>query len=133
MLMRTDDERQGYAQPSADPAIVVDWLEDDADLPVGVDAKAREARQFALPPPESEEAASARRKHDSDRLRLADRQFRQRQASLGTERRALPRSTGSRQGQTSNSKEAAERALAAKLNAARIGNCTTPRPEANCL
>ncbi len=47
MLMRTDDERQGYAPPSADAAIVVDWLEDDADLPVGVDAKAREAQAVA--------------------------------------------------------------------------------------
>jgi exopolysaccharide biosynthesis predicted pyruvyltransferase EpsI len=47
MLMRTDDERQGYALPSPDPAIVVDWLEDDADVPVGVDAKAREAQAVA--------------------------------------------------------------------------------------
>ena len=47
MLMRTDDERQGYALPSADLATVVDWLEDDADLPVGVDAKAREAQAVA--------------------------------------------------------------------------------------
>jgi len=47
MLMRTDDERQGYAIPSADTASVVDWLEDDADLPVGVDAKAREAQAVA--------------------------------------------------------------------------------------
>ncbi len=47
MLMRTDDERQGYALPSADPATVVDWLEDDADLPVGIDIKAREAQAVA--------------------------------------------------------------------------------------
>ena len=47
MLMRTDDERQGYTIPSADPATVVDWLEDDDDLPVGVDAKAREAQAVA--------------------------------------------------------------------------------------
>jgi len=47
MLMRTDDERQGHAIPSADPATVVDWLEDDADLPVGVDATAREAQAVA--------------------------------------------------------------------------------------
>ncbi len=47
MLMRTDDERQGYAIPPADPATVVDWLDDDADLPVGVDAKAREAQAVA--------------------------------------------------------------------------------------
>jgi len=47
MLMRIDDERQGYALPSTDPATVVDWLEDDADLPVGVDAKAREAQAVA--------------------------------------------------------------------------------------
>ncbi len=44
MLMRTDDERQGYELLPADLATVVDWLEDDADLPVGVDAKAREAQ-----------------------------------------------------------------------------------------
>ncbi len=47
MLMRTDDERQGYAIPTADPATVVDWLEDDVDLPVGGDAKAREAQAVA--------------------------------------------------------------------------------------
>ena len=47
MLMRTDDERQGYAVPSADPATVADWLEDDADLPFGVDARAREAQAVA--------------------------------------------------------------------------------------
>ena len=47
MLMRTDDERQGYALSSADPATVVDWLEDDADIPVGGDAKAREAQAVA--------------------------------------------------------------------------------------
>jgi len=47
MLMRTDDERQGYAISRANPATVVDWLEDDADLPVGVDAKAREAQAVA--------------------------------------------------------------------------------------
>ncbi len=44
MLMRTDDERQGYALPSAELATVVDWLEDDAHLPVGIDAKARKAQ-----------------------------------------------------------------------------------------
>ncbi len=47
MLMRTDDERQGYALPSADPATVVDWLEDDADLPAGINPKAREAQAVA--------------------------------------------------------------------------------------
>ena len=47
MLMRTDDERQGYALSSADPSIVVDWLEDDANLPVGVDARKREAQAVA--------------------------------------------------------------------------------------
>ena len=47
MLMRTDDERQGYAIPSTDPATVVDWLEDDADLPDGIDIKAREAQAVA--------------------------------------------------------------------------------------
>lgn len=47
MLMRTDDERQGYAIPPTDSAVVVDWLDDDADLPVGVDAKAREAQAVA--------------------------------------------------------------------------------------
>jgi len=47
MLMRTDDERQEYALPSADPTNVFDWLDDDAFLPVGVDAKAREAQAVA--------------------------------------------------------------------------------------
>jgi len=47
MLMRTDDERQGYAMPSTTQAIVADWLEDDPDLPVGVDARAREAQAVA--------------------------------------------------------------------------------------
>ncbi|MDQ0837064.1 polysaccharide pyruvyl transferase family protein [Sphingomonas faeni] len=47
MLMRTDDERQGYAMPSTTQAIVADWLEDDPDLPVGVDAIAREAQAVA--------------------------------------------------------------------------------------
>ncbi len=46
MLMRTDDERQGYALPSTDPA-TVDWLEDDSDIPVGIDIKAREAQAIA--------------------------------------------------------------------------------------
>lgn len=47
MLMRTDDERRGYMPPSADSSIVVDWLKDDADLPVGVDAGIREAQAVA--------------------------------------------------------------------------------------
>ncbi|MGW8279893.1 polysaccharide pyruvyl transferase family protein [Sphingomonas aurantiaca] len=47
MLMRTDDERQGYAVPSEDGATVVDWLEDDADLPLGGSATAREAQAVA--------------------------------------------------------------------------------------
>ncbi|MEG3082706.1 polysaccharide pyruvyl transferase family protein [Sphingomonas sp. PB2P12] len=47
LLMRTDDERQGYAIPSTTQATVVDWLEDDADLPVGIDAPAREAQAIA--------------------------------------------------------------------------------------
>ena len=47
MLMRTDDERQGYTIPSTSRATVVDWLEDDPGLPVGVDAAAREAQVIA--------------------------------------------------------------------------------------
>jgi pyruvyl transferase EpsO len=47
MLMRTDDERLGYVLPSADRSMVVDWLEDDADLPVGRDADICEAQAAA--------------------------------------------------------------------------------------
>ncbi len=47
MLMRTDDERLGYVLPSADMLMVVDWLEDDADLPVGRDAGICEAQAVA--------------------------------------------------------------------------------------
>lgn len=108
-----------------------------ASQPCG--GQAREARQFAVPPPESLEAASARLKGESERLRAADKQFRQRQADSNAElqraSRNAPRarSAASQQREAQQSKQAAERAHAAKLNAARIGNCTTRRPEANCL
>ncbi len=47
MLMRTDDEKQGYATPSTTQATIVDWLEDDPDFPVGVDVRTREAQAVA--------------------------------------------------------------------------------------
>ncbi|GGE95756.1 polysaccharide pyruvyl transferase family protein [Sphingomonas prati] len=47
MLMRTDDERRGYAVPPTSDATVVDWLEDRPGLPPGVDPAAREAQATA--------------------------------------------------------------------------------------
>lgn len=44
MLLRTDDERRGYAVPDPARATVVDWLEDDADVPPGNDPAARQAQ-----------------------------------------------------------------------------------------
>ncbi|WP_010161696.1 polysaccharide pyruvyl transferase family protein [Sphingomonas sp. PAMC 26617] len=44
MLLRTDEERRGYAPPDYGDATVVDWLEDDPDLPPGSDPTARTAQ-----------------------------------------------------------------------------------------
>ena len=103
---------------------------------VPCEGQAREAKQFAVPPPEPEAAAIARHQRERIRLRVADAQFRQRQGArdAGYARQApRARSAASLKQQAQQDLQAAERAQAAKLNAARIGNCTTRRLEANCL
>jgi len=44
MLLRTDDERVGYVLPDPEHTMVVDWLEDDPDVPSGSDPAARHAQ-----------------------------------------------------------------------------------------
>lgn len=44
MLLRTDDERLGYTPPEAGRATVVDWLDDDPDLPTGTTPADRTAQ-----------------------------------------------------------------------------------------
>ncbi|OAN57566.1 polysaccharide pyruvyl transferase family protein [Sphingomonas sp. TDK1] len=46
-LMRTDIERKAVRDTSLSGATIVDWLEDDADLPQGTDSAAREAQARA--------------------------------------------------------------------------------------
>jgi exopolysaccharide biosynthesis predicted pyruvyltransferase EpsI len=46
-LMRTDLERSATRNASLSGATIVDWLEDDADLPAGTDIVAREAQALA--------------------------------------------------------------------------------------
>lgn len=104
------------------------------------DGKAREARQFAVPPPEAEQDSSARLKAERNKLRVSEWQFRQRQAQrnagysyggAGVGIANVPSARAQRQAQ--QDKAQSERAEAARLNAARIGNCSMRRPEANCL
>jgi hypothetical protein len=103
------------------------------------EGQAREARQFEVPAPESDEDSRARLKLESARLRVADQQFRRRQAASDAEyahqARLAPRvrRTGTLRQQTQQIREEAERARAARDNAARIGNCTRRRLEAGCL
>jgi exopolysaccharide biosynthesis predicted pyruvyltransferase EpsI len=44
MLLRTDDEGVGYALPAPEQATIVDWLEDGADVPSGIDPADRHAQ-----------------------------------------------------------------------------------------
>lgn len=104
------------------------------------DGQAREAKQFAVPPPESDEDSRERVTRERNKLRIADMQFRQRQAErnagysgAGGYSTRPTRGTASEQRRAQRDKNLAERAEAARLNAARIGNCTMRRPEANCL
>ncbi|WP_426208629.1 DUF4124 domain-containing protein [Massilia sp. TWP1-3-3] len=118
--------------------------------------QAREAKQFAVPAPETEQASSARLTRERAQLRVADKQFRQRLAernareggarTYGAHPVANTARGGQRQGgqakpvqgkqsqdQLAKDTLAKERAEAARLNAARIGNCSMRRLEANCL
>jgi pyruvyl transferase EpsO len=47
MLLRSDDERRDHGGAPAAPARVVDWLDDDPDLPAGTGVAAREAQAQA--------------------------------------------------------------------------------------
>ena len=44
MLLRTDGERRDHGIPAQGEAVVADWLEDDADLPLGTTPASREAQ-----------------------------------------------------------------------------------------
>ncbi|RZL52807.1 MAG: exopolysaccharide biosynthesis protein, partial [Sphingomonas sp.] len=47
MLLRSDDERRDHGGAPASPARVVDWLDDDPDVPAGTGVAAREAQAQA--------------------------------------------------------------------------------------
>lgn len=101
--------------------------------------KSREARQLAVPPPEADDVSAARLTQERARLAAAERQFRQRHrwreggggggggsiANIGNVRQSKAVAPAS--------KQESDRREAARLNAARIGNCSMPRKEANCL
>lgn len=103
------------------------------------EGQAREARQFSVPAPESDEDSRERLKLESARLRLADLEFRRRQAASDAEYARRPRAAGrihtvaSARAQAQKNREAAERAHTARVNASRIGNCSARRLEAGCL
>ncbi len=99
---------------------------------------ARQARQLDVPPPEPDDVSAERLKREREQLRLADKNFKRRQAERNAEYAWQgPRSAASG-GKSSVqkakvAKEASERETAARQNAARMGNCTTRRLEAGCL
>ena len=101
--------------------------------------QSREARQLAVPPPEADNVSAARLTKERARLAAAERQFRQRHqsrdASGGWGSSSIANISNVRTSKTTAplSKQESERREAARLNAARIGNCSMPRKEANCL
>lgn len=104
--------------------------------------KAKEARQLSVPPPEADDVSAARLQQERAKLAAADRQFRQRQGARdagyrsgsggGTSIANIANVRASKRVEQTSKKEL-ERQEAARLNKARIGNCSMPRPEANCL
>jgi type IV secretory pathway VirB10-like protein len=104
------------------------------------DGAAKETGQLAVPPPEPADASAARLKRERERLRTADQQFQRRRADRDADdddarRRAsyAQRSSASKKQQDERNKVHMQQQEAARLNAARIGNCTTRRLEAGCL
>lgn len=104
--------------------------------------KARETRQLAVPAPEADDVSAARLAKERARLAAAERQFRQRQQSRdagggwsGGGGIAIANTSNLRTSKAAAppSKQESDRKEAARLNAARIGNCSMPRKEANCL
>lgn len=101
--------------------------------------KSREARQLAVPPPEADDVSAARLQQERARLAAAERRFRQRHrsgdASSGWGGSPIANIGNVRPSKTvaPDSKQESDRREAARLNAARIGNCSMPRKEANCL
>jgi hypothetical protein len=102
--------------------------------------QATQAKQLSVPAPEADEVSAARLYQERARLRMADHHFRMRQgmrdadyASARSQTRIanVPAPKAAQAGKQNAA--AAERAEAARLNAARIGNCSMRRPEANCL
>lgn len=101
--------------------------------------KAKQARQLTVPPPEADDVSAARLKQERAQLAVADKQFRQRHAmrgrggDRGANAVADMSNVGPSKAEVQRSKAKSDQAEAARLNAARIGNCSMPRKEANCL
>jgi hypothetical protein len=102
--------------------------------------QAKQARQLTVPAPEADDVSAARLKQESARLRTAEKYFQKRQAKRDAEYANMRPQYSIPQANVPASKAAAqpdkqnaERAEAKKLNAARNGNCSMRRPEANCL
>jgi hypothetical protein len=100
--------------------------------------KAKQARQLSVPPPEADEVSVARLRQERDRLFESERKFRFRQLERDSGYASARSRTTIANAPVPNAakqanQQSAERAEAARLNAARIGNCSMRRPEANCL
>jgi hypothetical protein len=101
--------------------------------------QAKQAKQLSVPAPEADDVSAARLNQERERLRMADRYFRMRQGMreadyAGASQTRIANVPTPKAAQAAKqSAAAAERAEAARLNAARIGNCSMRRPEANCL
>ncbi len=100
------------------------------------EGKTRQTKQLAVPDPEPDDVSAARLKREREKLAAADKKFRQRQGArdAGYARGGPGFSMADVPSKSSKaSQKDAERQEAARLNKARIGNCSMPRPEANCL
>jgi hypothetical protein len=100
------------------------------------EGKARETKQLAVPAPEPDDVSAARLELEREKLAAADKKFRQRQGArdAGYARSGAGVSMVNVPSKSSKlSQKEADRQEAARLNKARIGNCSMPRPEANCL
>jgi hypothetical protein len=96
--------------------------------------QARQAGQLDVPAPEADAVSAARLARERDKLRAAEQRFRKRNPTGNVDSSApASRIANVPTQRTPAAKAAAEQAEAARLNAARIGNCGTPRPAANCL
>jgi hypothetical protein len=94
--------------------------------------QAQQVKQLTVPAPEPDHVSAARLARERVKLRAAELRFRMRQGNRDSGAGASVHVAKIPQARPAD-KARAERDEAARLNAARIGNCSMRRPEANCL